>query len=107
MVANSIEIISYQYYLFSTREEGAKAVCACEGTGGKFVYVYFHEGPQALNPATHSGNNYYIYYRYSDLRNVIDMLRHEKPVYLHYVPEGTNNTRLSTAFEPVGEGEQR
>lgn len=106
MPVKSIEITSYQYYQFSTREDGAKAVCACAGTGGETVYMYFHDGPQALNAAVHSGNNYYVYYRYSDLPNIIDMLRNEKPVFLHYVPEGTNNTRISTASEPVGEGEQ-
>jgi hypothetical protein len=43
---------------------------------------------------------------YSDMFNVVDMLRNESPVYLVYVPEGNNNTRLSTDKEPVGEGEE-
>ena len=106
MSTKSIEIMSYQYYQFSTREDGAKAVCTCAGTDGWTVYIYFHEGAQALNAASKSGKNYYVYYRYSDMSNIIDMLRNEKPVFLHYVPEGTNNTRLSTTSEPVGEGEQ-
>lgn len=106
MTVKSIEITSYQYYQFSTRVDGAKAVCTCAGTGGRTVYIYFHDGPQALSSASHSGNNYFVHYRYGDMSNIIDMLRNEKPVFLHYVPEGTDNTRLSTASEPVGEGEQ-
>lgn len=106
MPVHSIEIASYQYYLFSTREDGTRAVCACAGTGGRTVYLYFQEGPQALTAASHSGNSYSAYYRYADLANVIDLLRNEKPVYFHYIPEGTNNSRLSTTPEPVGEGEQ-
>lgn len=105
MHPESIEITSYQYYQFSTREDGAKAVCTCSGTGGKTVYVYFYGGTQTLLMAGKSGSRYSVYYRYSDMPNIIDMLRNEKPIYLHYVPEGTNNTRLSTTSEPIGEGE--
>ncbi|KJR99206.1 MAG: hypothetical protein VR65_17535 [Desulfobulbaceae bacterium BRH_c16a] len=69
------------------------------------IYMYFYGGTQALLAASKSGNKYYVYYRYSDLTNIIDMLRNEKPIFLHYVPEGANNTRISTTSEPVGEGE--
>lgn len=106
MPAESIEIISYQYYQFSTREDGAKAVCTCAGTGGKTIYIYFYEGTETLNAANKTGKNYYVYYRYSDMSNIIDMLRNEKPIFLLYVSEGTNNTRISTTSEAVGEGEQ-
>ncbi len=33
------------------------------------------------------------------------MLRNEAPVYLYWIPEGTNNTRISTTAELVGEEE--
>ena len=106
MLSESIEILSYQYYQFSTREDEAKAVCTCAGSGGKTVYIYFNGGTQALSAATKSGDNYYAYYHYSDMCNIIDMLRNEKPIFFHYIPEGTNNTRISTTSETVGEGEQ-
>lgn len=106
MPAESMTITTYQYYQFSTREDWTKAVCICFGPEGKAAYLYFQSGTQPLPAASKSGNNYYLYYRYSDMANVIDMLRNEKPIYLYYIPEGTNNSRISTTSEPVGEGEQ-
>jgi hypothetical protein len=47
----------------------------------------------------------FLHYRYEDMPAIIDMLRNEAPISLIYVPEGTNNTRISTSPEPVGEGE--
>lgn len=49
---------------------------------------------------------YQLYYRYSDMHAIVDMLRNEGPVFLIHVPEGNNNTRLATAQELVGEGEE-
>ncbi len=106
MPSEVIEINSYQYYHFSTRDAATKAVAICTAGGGKRVYVYFSGSPNALSEARKSGNNYFLYYRYADMANIIDMLRNEKPIYLIFVPEGTNNSRLSTMNEPVGEGEE-
>ncbi len=106
MPSEVFEITNYQYYQFSTRESSTKAVATCSAADGKRVYLYFNDGPNALSEASKSGNNYFLYYRYADMANIIDMLRNEKPIYLIFVPEGTNNTRISTMNEPVGEGEE-
>jgi hypothetical protein len=106
MSAESIEITSYQYCQFSTREDLTKAIAVCAGSGGKKIYLYFNGGTQALPSASKNGDNYFLYYRYSDMPNIIDMLRNEKPIYLFYVPDGKDNTRLTTTSEPIGEGEQ-
>lgn len=106
MPAESFEITSYSYYHFSTRPDWSKAVVVCAGDGGRTVYLYFHGGTIELPPAEKSGATYSLFFRHADLAVIIDMLRNEKPVFVHYVPEGTNNTRISTAAESVGEGER-
>jgi hypothetical protein len=106
-MADIIGINSYLYYQFSSREDTYKAVAICGGTGGATVYLYFHGGTAALPAAGKAGSNYYAHYRYEDMSAIIDMLRNEAPISLIHVPEGANNTRLSTSSEPVGEGEMR
>ncbi len=106
LLAEIITITSYQYYLFSTRDVG-KATLICTGAGGKTIYVHFMNDTDNLQPARKiDDSRYALSYRYADMPGLVDMLRNEKPVYLVYVPTGTNNTRLSTGSEPVGEGEQ-
>jgi hypothetical protein len=105
MPTETIELTSYQYYQFSSRDDLYKAIAICAGADGKTVNLYFHGGTQALSAASKSGNSYSLYYRYSDMSHIVDMLRNEKPIYLIYLPEGTNNTRISTSSEPIGEGE--
>lgn len=69
-------------------------------------YVYFKDDTQALAAAQQFANGRYgLYYRRSVLLELVDMLRNEAPVYLHWIPEGTNNTRISTTAELVGEEE--
>ena len=106
-MAETFEIKRYQYYNFSSRDSGSKAVVICTGDAGKTAYMHFMGGTGDLQAARKIDDNRYILnYRFSDMPNIVDMLRNEKPIYLIYVPEGTNNTRLSTGSEPVGEGEE-
>lgn len=105
MPSEVFEITNYRYYQFSTRESSIKAVISCAATGGKTVYVYFDGADHPLAEARKNDNSYFLYYRYADMANVIDMLRNEKPIWMVYVPEGSNNSRISTSQEPVGEGE--
>jgi hypothetical protein len=106
MPSESIEITSYTYYLFSSREDWRKAVAVCAGSGGQTVYLYFIGGSTPLEPAQKTGADYSLFFRHADMPLVIDMLRNEKPVFVHYIPDGTNNSRISTTSEPVGEGER-
>jgi hypothetical protein len=106
-MAEIFEIKNYQYYYFSSRDSGYKAVAICKGLAGQTVYVNFMDGTGTLPEARKLDNNQFsLYYLFSDMPNIIDMLRNEKPIHLIYVPEGQNNTRLSTEPEPVGEGEE-
>jgi hypothetical protein len=48
-----------------------------------------------------------LYYHLEDFPNVLDLLRNEKPVYLHFLGEGGGfENGIRTGQEPVGEGEQ-
>jgi hypothetical protein len=103
-VADIIELSSYLYHHFSSRDSGKAAVIA--SGAGKTVYIQFLGETETLTPAQKVNDNTYILrYRYTDLPVIIDMLRNEKPIYVIYEPTGTNNSRISTTTEPVGEGE--
>lgn len=107
-MAEIFEIKSYQYFTFSSRNSGTKGVIKCKADGDREVNIHFLEGVASLPPAKkESDYQYMLYYPYSDMVNIVDMLRNESPVHLVYVPEGNNNVRLSTDKELVGEGEEK
>jgi hypothetical protein len=47
---------------------------------------------------------YYVSYRYSQLSNIVDLLRNEKPIKFFF-RDDTMAAYLTTASEPVGEEE--
>lgn len=105
-MAQSIEIKKYLYYLFSSREDATPVLFLYDNNNSHIGYVYFRSGTQPLPEAKqYSNGRYALYYRRSVLSELIDMLRNEKPIYLNWIPEGTNNTRISTTAELVGEEE--
>lgn len=106
MSAEMVEIAGYQYYQFAARDDLKTVMICIVKNSDSRVYVYFDGGSNPLQETTKSGPNYFLHYRYADFPVILDMLRNEKPVYLVYMPEGANNSRLSTSYEPVGEGEQ-
>lgn len=46
-----------------------------------------------------------VHYHLDDFANVIDVLRHEKPVFFRFIGSGAENG-LVTGFEPSGEAAQ-
>ena len=105
-MTQSIEIKKYMYYLFSSREDASPVIYLYDKHNTHIGYVYFKSDGNPLDAAkVFSNGKYALFFRRSLFTDVIDMLRNESPVYLHYVPEGENNTRLSTSPEPVGEKE--
>lgn len=102
MPTDIVKITSYEYYQYSSREDD-KAFVLCEGTGGHLITLQFKGGTAPLPQAVKAGrgnpgqNTYILFFRYSDLSNIIDMLRNEKPVYLKFDSEAERNTRLSTS----------
>ncbi len=106
-MADVMQIKSYQYHNFSSRASGCKGVVACKTVDGKTINIQFLDEENPLPLVQKNGENeFVIYYQYCDMSNIVDMLRNESPVYFIHVPEGKNNSRLSTGSEPVGEGEE-
>jgi hypothetical protein len=109
MAQAEFEVATYNYYLWSSRERG-KVNLILKGTGGQTCSVWFTEDPDAELPsATEEAPNYYAFrYHLHQLPVLVDMLRNEKPVYVYFNNDnGWDNSRISTADEPVGEGELR
>ncbi|MCG8434462.1 MAG: hypothetical protein MJA83_10560 [Gammaproteobacteria bacterium] len=106
MPRESFQVASYEYYDWSSRRFG-KTNLNLRGTKGEICGVWFIENPdQDLPPATKDAPNVYsFYYHHHQLQHLIDMLRYEKPIFVFFDNEkGFSNSRISTTFEPVGEG---
>jgi hypothetical protein len=105
----SIQIQSYQYYTFSSRDSTnpPSAVILLYDVNGTWVAaLWFVKDPGALPAASQAGAQYILAYSYADLPVIVDMLRNEAPVSLIVDPQGlVENWRISTSAEPVGEGE--
>ncbi|AXT49762.1 hypothetical protein D1818_02610 [Aquimarina sp. BL5] len=106
MAQSSFQVQTYSYYNWSSRNTG-KTNLILRGSGGQTCSVRFIEDPNAVLPdATQSGSYYSFYYHHNQLQHLIDMLRNESPIYVYFNNDnGFNNSRISTASEPVGEGE--
>lgn len=104
MAYTSVEIKRYVYKIFSS------------GNGGFNISLYdnakqvglciFQEDTASLPPAIQDPRGIYrLYFKRSSFSFLVDLLRNEKPVYLHFWNGSENNSHLSSDFEPVGEGE--
>lgn len=108
MATASFQVVTYQYYDWSSRKTG-KTNLILKGTAGETCAVWFVEDPSAdLPQAKVVAPNYYaFYYHHSQLDHLIDMLRNEKPITVYFNDDHNfNNSRISTSNEPVGEGEE-
>lgn len=109
MAQVSFQVATYQYYDWSSRETG-KTNLILKGTAGQTCSVWFVENEAGdLQAAQQVAPNYYaFYYHHSQLDHLIDMLRNENPVYVFFDNNnGFDNSRISTTFEPVGDGEAK
>lgn len=101
------EIKSYSYLNYASRSgsNDTQAVLVINGETGFLGYVNFLTDGCALPKSVKTSGLYFLYYHFSAMPVIIDMLRNEKPIYLVF-QDGTNNTcRISTSIEMVGEGE--
>jgi len=101
------EIKSYSYLNYASRSgtNDTKAVVVINGETGFLGYVNFLTDGCALPKSVKQSGLYFLYYHFSDMPVIVDMLRNEKPIYLIF-QDGSNNTcRISTSVELVGEGE--
>ena len=107
MATASFQVVTYQYYDWSSRRTG-KSNLILKGATGETCSVWCIEDDNAdLPEARQVGADYYtFYYHYRQLQHLIDMVRHEKPIFVFFNNDnGFNNSRISTSHEPVGEGE--
>jgi hypothetical protein len=107
MAQAQFEVATYNYYAWSSRRRG-KVNLNLNGTGGETCAVWFVEDPDAELPAAvqNAPHYYSFYYHLHQLPALIDMLRNEGPIHVYFNNDnGWANSRISTADEPVGEGE--
>jgi hypothetical protein len=70
--------------------------------------AYFHRDPATMPSTDQQTSTGYVWCHYSSdsFSQVLDLLRNEKPVFVRYVAGGWQIASITTASEPVGEGEQ-
>jgi len=75
--------------------------------GGRFIgQLIFRPNGAQLPPDGMTGAQVNLYYHLDNYAHVIDLLRNEAPVYLHYSGSGGGNENgVKTSAELVGEGE--
>jgi hypothetical protein len=101
------EIKSYSYLNYASRcgTNDIKAVVVLNGESGFLGYVNFMTNGCSLPKSVKQNGLYFLYYHFSDMPIIVDMLRNEKPLYLIFQDDGNNTCRISTSTEIVGEGE--
>lgn len=110
MAIDIVKITSYKRSLLSS-DEDRKALIKCKGVGDQEILLDFRgaTAPLPTVPVKTVGSSgelgkflYILYFRYSDMANVVDMLRNEKPIYMKYNPDNTpTQARLSTDSGPL------
>jgi hypothetical protein len=105
MPYTTVEIKKYRCALFSSGENPAK-VSFYDSQNANFATAFIRPDSEVL-PAAYKDSDgmYRLYYKYSRLPGLLDILRNEKPVYLHFWSGSENNTHIATGQEPVGEAE--
>lgn len=101
----TVDSYSYMIYASRTNLSEVKAVFQLNGGGVSLGYLHFMADGYVLPKSKKLSGLYYFYYHESQLPSIIDMLRNEKPIYLIYIDDESNNCRIATSMEPVGEGE--
>ena len=94
---------TYRLYQYAGRESGTRYVIRLEEAGGtRALHAYFTTtSPLPSNSMTDSF--YFLYYPHDMFSPMMEMLREEKPIYIHAYNE--NNIYVGTHEEPVGEEE--
>ena len=101
------EIKSYSYLAYASRSStnDIKAMIMVNAEVEFLGYINFMTNGRPLPKSVKQNGLYFFYYHFSDLPVVVDMLRNENPIFLIYVEDNSNNCRISTTLEAVGEGE--
>jgi len=105
MDATSMEITEYKYgFLNSATFQDRRMVAHLYSDKDLIAIAYFqkeHRSPRVNNRGT-----IHLFFPMEDAAGFIDMLRNEKPIYLHFDPKPQDpQAFVSTDREPIGEGE--
>ena len=97
------QVGTYRLYQYAGKTNGAKAVIRLEEQGGSnALHAYFTtEDPLPQNNV--SGSFYFLYFPYDMFLPMMEMLREEKPVWVHAMNQ--YNVYVGTGQEPIGEDE--
>ncbi len=105
MATKTFEITEYKYGFFNGETYKNRLVVAHLYQNDRCIAIANFQNKFHI-PHADSRGIIALYYRMEDLPGVIDMLRNEKPIYLHFDGRPTNTQAvLTTSKEPVGEGE--
>lgn len=100
----TVSVDSYRYGIYSSiKNSGDNAVIELIKDNRRIAWLHFTNDYTLKRPHMNKEGEYELYYSYSELPNLVDMLRNEKPIYLLW--RGESDTRVSTNIEPTGEGE--
>jgi len=97
------QVGTYRLYQYAGRLTGTKAVVRLEEQGGpNALHAYFTtESP--LPDSRVTGSFYFLYFPYDMFASVMEMLREEKPIWVHTLNQ--YNVYIGTHREPIGEDE--
>ena len=101
----STEIETYQIAIFP--QTGTPAKINLYSGNSVFAVLFLRPDDEELQKAHLDTQVGYlrVYYHRSALAELVDLMRNEKPVYLHYWEGDGDNTHVASGQEPVGEGE--
>ena len=97
------EIVKYTYHLFSSRDDDPAVIYLYDAKSDVVGEVFFVAEDEPLPPAEEKQGRVALYFRRSQLTDLVDLLRNEGPLYLRWA--GPFDTSLSTEYELIGEGE--
>ena len=94
-------VLYYQYQIYSAKSEDVYASIHLHGAEGSIATAFFLQN-DSLEVASQKdrGSDKQMFYRKTELADIVDMLRHEKPVYFRMDEHGIK--RLATGLEAEG-----
>jgi len=104
MKEKQVEIISYQYQIHSCLSKEVYAIIRLHSKVGRIAKLIFLRDTSLETACKQDEIDCStLYYMKSDLPDIIEILRNEKPVY--FVHDENNVTRIATGQESVGNQE--
>lgn len=110
MIEEPIEQYDIAYYAGGKGAAGYeyRAIIGLRRANGTLIGgAYFHRDRTTIPDGDDRDKNGYVWahYGWEDFARVVDLLRHESPVYLRYLPAPHRIASITTSLEPVGEDE--